>query len=114
MLENGQELDVTVKPVTRSEEQSKLYHKLIDQIAAQAKHAGSNWDALSWKRLLMNKFAKECPEAELSGGALIPNLDYNGVVEVNVLTRDLSVKQAGMFIDWLNAWAVENGVTLSE
>lgn len=111
ILENGQALTVTVKPITRSDEQNAKYHAMIGEIAEQAKHAGASWDDESWKRLLINKF---CRETGRNPGKLIPNLDMNGVVEVDILSRNFSVQDATEFIEWLNAWAVENGVTLSE
>lgn len=111
VLENGQALTLTVKPITRSDEQNAKYHSMISEVAKQAKHVGASWDSESWKRLLINKFAKETGR---NPGRLIPNLGLDGVVEVDILSRNFTVQDAGDFIEWLNAWAIENGVTLND
>lgn len=109
-LMSGGRLVVTVSEEPQTRSQQNLYHDLIDEIAAQAKHLGATWDAEDWKRLLINKWAKETGRKQ---GRIIPALDGDGVVEVGLLSRKFSKHDANEFIDWLYAWCAENGVDLA-
>ena len=110
-LTAGNRLVLEVRDESKSRDQEKLYHDLIGQIAEQAKHAGFNWDAESWKRLLLAKFAKDTGRA---GGKMIPSLDFDGVVEVEIKSRRFTKQDATEFIEWLYAWGAQNGVTFNE
>jgi hypothetical protein len=110
-LLDGKRLTVKVTPVSKSREQEEKYHAMIGEIAAQAKHLGSTWDAEGWKRLLLDDFAKETNRPR---GRLIPSLSGDGVVEVGLLSRNFSVQDGADFIEWLYAWGTEHGVTFRE
>lgn len=97
--------------VDKSREQEKKYHAMIGEVSDQAQHLGSKWEAEDWKRLLLDKFARETGRTH---GKIIPNLDQNGVVEVGIQSRRFSVSDGGEFIEWLYAWGTENGITFSE
>jgi hypothetical protein len=58
-LDSGVALVVQVDKETRTQDQNALYHSIIHQIAKQAQHLGSTWDAESWKRLLVDAYTKE-------------------------------------------------------
>ena len=88
-------------------DQQEKYHAMIGEIAKQAQHLGAKWDNEDWKRLLLNKFAKETGKQQ---GRIIPNLDGDGVVEVGLLSRRFGKKTASEFIEWLYAWGAENGI----
>lgn len=98
-------------PQRRTVDQNALYHSIIQQIAVQAAHLGSKWDAESWKRLLLDKFAKETGKPR---GRVIPNLDGDGVVEVGLLSRKFTKQDASEFVEWLLWWTSENGVELNQ
>lgn len=108
-LNAGRKLTLEVKEASKSREQERLYHELIGQIAKQAQHMGAKWSAEDFKRLLVDKFAREIG---LSGGKIIPNLDGTGIVQLGVQTRGFSVDQGSQFIEWLYAWAANNGVEI--
>ena len=109
-LASGRKLSMEIKDSDKSRDQEKLYHELIGQIAKQAQHLGATWDTEDWKRLLVDRFAHEIG---LLGGKIIPNLDGTGIVQLGIQTRKFTKEQATQFIEWLHAWAAENGVTLS-
>ena len=109
-LASGRKLSMEIKDSDKSRDQEKLYHELIGQIAKQAQHLGATWDTEDWKRLLVDRFAHEIG---LLGGKIIPNLDGTGIVQLGIQTRKFTKEQATQFIEWLHAWADENGVTLS-
>jgi hypothetical protein len=110
-LDAGRKLTLEVKDASKSREQEKLYHELIGQIAKQAQHLGAKWSTEDFKRLLVDQFAREIG---LTGAKIIPNLDGTGFVQLGVQTRKFTVDQGSQFIEWLYAWAANNGVTIDE
>lgn len=98
-------------PEGQSRDQQEKYHAMIGEVAAQAKHLGASWDAEDWKRLLLDRFARETGRAV---GKVIPNLSGDGVVEVGILSRRFSKRTANEFIEWLLAWGAENGIEYSD
>ena len=98
---------VTIADAPKTRAQEEKYHAMIGEIAAQAKHLGATWGAEDWKRLLLDKFARETGR---SHGKVIPNLDGNGVVEVGILSRKFGLEDGSEFIEFLNAWAAEHGI----
>jgi hypothetical protein len=107
----GKKLTLEIKDASKSREQERLYHELIGQIAKQAQHMGAKWSAEDFKRLLVDQFAREIG---ITGGKIIPNLDGSGVVQLGVQTKHFKAEQASQFIEWLYAWAANNGVTLDD
>jgi hypothetical protein len=107
----GKRLTLEIKEQSKSREQERLYHELIGQIAKQAQHMGAKWSAEDFKRLLVDQFAREIG---ITGGKIIPNLDGSGVVQLGVQTKHFKAEQASQFIEWLYAWAANNGVTIDE
>ena len=111
VLENGTALTIEIKRESRTLDQNAMYHSIIHQIAKQAQHLGSTWDAESWKRLLVDAYTKELGQYT---GQVIPNLTGNGIVQLGLQTRKFTKQQASEFTEWLMAWCVENGVVIDE
>jgi hypothetical protein len=107
----GKKFTLEIKQQSKSREQERLYHELIGQIAKQAQHLGAKWDAEDWKRLLVQEF---CKQNGLSSGRVIPNLSGDGICQLGQQTRKFTKEQASDFVEFLQAWASENGVTLNE
>jgi hypothetical protein len=107
-LEAGKHLVMEIKAASKSREQEEKYHAMIGDIAKQAKHLGSHWDADTWKRLLVDKFVRE----QGISSQIMANLDGNGIVQLGFQTRNFTKEQASEFVEWLYAWAADNGVTL--
>jgi hypothetical protein len=110
-LSSGVALVVQVDKETRTQDQNALYHSIIHQIAKQAQHLGSTWDAESWKRLLVDAYTKEHGQYT---GQVIPNLTGDGIVQLGLQTRKFTKAQASEFSEWLMAWCAENGVEIHE
>ena len=107
----GHRLVLEVSLECQSRDQQEKYHAMIGEVAAQAQHLGAKWDAEDWKRLLIDRFARETGRAV---GKVIPNLSGDGVVEVGILSRRFSKRTANEFIEWLSAWGADNGVEFSD
>jgi hypothetical protein len=110
-LMGGNKLSLQIKKENKSRDQEEKYHAMIGEISKQASHLGSKWDENDWKRLLLDKFARETGRTP---GKLISNLDMTGIVEVGIQSRKFTVSDAGEFIEWLHAWGADNGVTFNE
>ena len=110
-LDGGAALVVSVKLQSRSVEQNSMFHSIISQIAVQAEHAGSKWDAESWKRLLVDAYFAEKGERV---GRVVPNLTGDGIVQLGEQTRKFTKLQASEFTEFCMAWAAQNGVTINE
>ena len=111
MLQAGHRLVGEFRFESKTRDQEMKYHAMVGDIAQQAQHLGATWEAEDWKRLLIDKFARETGRTH---GKVIPNLDSNGVVEVGVLSRKFSRKDGSEFIEWLHAWGAENGCEFTE
>ena len=110
-LNTGKELDLEIVDAVRSDDQNKLYHVIIEKIATQSEHLGAKWDAESWKRLLVDQF---CRDSNIKTGVVIPNLSGDGIVQLGFQTRKFTKEQASEFVEWLNAWGAEHGITYSQ
>jgi hypothetical protein len=110
-LDGGAALVVSVKLQSRSVEQNSMFHSIISQIALQAEHAGSKWDAESWKRLLVDAYFAEKGERV---GRVVPNLTGDGIVQLGEQTRKFTKLQASEFTEFCMAWAAQNGVTIND
>ena len=98
---------------TRSDQQNKLMHSIIGQIAKQAKIHGSRWTAESFKRFLIDQWAHENGESA-SVSKVMPSIDGLRVVQLGLQSRRFTKEQAISFTEWLIYWATTNGVTLED
>ena len=110
-LSAGKQLTLEIKQANKSREQEEKYHAMIGEIAKQAQHLGAKWDAESWKRLLVDQF---CRDSNIKTGVVIPNLSGDGIVQLGFQTRKFTKEQASEFVEWLNAWGAEHGITYSQ
>ncbi len=106
----GKKLTLEIKQQSKSREQEQKYHAIIGEVAQQAWHMGSKWDAETWKRLLVDKY---CRETGINS-QIMANLDSNGLVQLGVQTRKFTKEQASEFVEFLIAWCDENGIELKE
>ena len=110
-LATGKHLTLEIKDASKSRVQEEKYHAMIGEIALQASHMGSKWDAESWKRLLVDQF---CKDNGIKTGVVIPNLAGDGIVQLGMQTRKFTKEQASEFMEWLHAWGAEHGVTYEQ
>lgn len=116
----GHRFRFTVKPETRRDGQNAHFHAQIADIAKQDQLYGKKLDAESWKRLLIDAFKHDTKDdadlkdewAKFGEMQLLPALNHAGFVAVGEQSRTFTVKLASAFIEWLNAYAAERGVTL--
>lgn len=100
------------EPLKRRAQEEK-YHAMIGDIARQVEHIGRKWHKDDMKRLLLDDFADEMRSAgtPLRGdGRVTPSLDGRRIVQLGVQSRDLSVKEAANFIEFLYAFGAQRDV----
>ena len=100
-------------PSLRSDQQNRLMHSIIGQIAAQAKIHGSRWSAESFKRFLIDQWAHENGEMA-SVSKIMPSIDGERVVQLGLQSRRFTKEQAISFTEWLLYWANTNGVKIDD
>jgi hypothetical protein len=110
-LQFGKKLVLSLTEESKTREQEQKYHAMIGEIAKQAQHLGATWDSRDWKRLLVQKF---CKDYKMAGGRIIPNLDGDGIVQLDFQTRKFTKEQGSQFIEWLHAWGAEHGIVFKE
>jgi len=105
-LNAGEKLTLEIKPESKSREQEKLYHAIIGRIAKQAEHAGAQWDVESWKRFLLDQFAKD---TDRPNGKVVASLDGDRIIQIGLQSRKFGKEDAMEFTEWLMAWAADKG-----
>lgn len=101
---------ITAKPVTRSSSQNAKLHAMLTEIAGQKEWAGMRRDVDTWKRLMVAAWCR----ARGENVELLPALDGHGVDIVFRRTSELSKGEMAELIEFVQAWAVEQGVQLSD
>ena len=94
--------------VRTSEQNSKL-HATIADIAEQKKWAGETLDLDSWKRLLTAAWARATGERV----SMYPALDGHGIEVLYRKTSRLSKQEMSELLEFVTAWAIDQGVRLS-
>ncbi len=108
---------VEIKPPNKSRDQEAKYHSMFSDFAKQIPFMGSMRDLETWKRLLVDAFARiKAAEGDpVQGvGAIVPNLDGTGFVQLGVQTRKFSKRHASEFIEYLYCYGAENNVVWTE
>jgi cell division inhibitor SulA len=93
----------------RSLDQNALLHAICSDIAKQKQWAGQWLDCEGWKRLFTDAW---CREAGLSPGKVVPSLDGQSVVVLNISTRKLKKAQMAELITWIYAYCDMEGIKL--
>lgn len=108
MLTAGHRMVVEVKPETRSLEQNAKLHAVLSDISSNMDWAGKRRDVETWKRLLTAAWCRARGESI----ELLPALDGHGIDIVFRRTSDLTRTEMVELIDFIHAWAAEQGVSL--
>jgi len=106
-------LVMTISEPVKKREQEEKYHAMIGDIADQCLFMGEKWHKDDWKRLLIDAFAqamREAGEPLHHDSRVSPSLDGHRVVQLGIQSKDFRVKEAANFIEYLQAYGVENGV----
>lgn len=97
-----------VQPI-RSLPQNSLLHVICADVAKQKDWAGKKRDTEAWKRLFAENW---CRDIGMSPGEVVPSLDGESVVILNISTRRLKKAQMADLITWIYAWCAHEGIKL--
>lgn len=97
---------VEVKPIKRSLPQNAKLHALITDISLSIPWAGQKRDVEVWKRLLTAAWLRARGEPL----EMLPALDGHGIDIVFRRTSELTVNEMIELIEYVQAWAVDQGV----
>ncbi len=106
----GHRLEVELRPARRNGNQNALLHVLLSDIARQVEWAGKYRSAEVWKRLLTAAWLRARGESV----EVLPAVDGHGVDVVFRRTSGLSKAECAELIDFIQAWAAQQGVELSQ
>ena len=95
---------VTIDPPGRTSEQNDRFHAMLQDVAEQKQWHGERLDIEEWKRLFSAAVFKEKMLPGISGGIVI----------VPKFTRRMSKGELSELMEFVSAWAVENGVRLND
>ena len=97
-----------IKPPNRSLEQNAKLHALIGDIAKEVIWANKEQSVETWKRLLTAAWLRARGEPV----EMLPAIDGHGVDIVFRPTSKLTVEEMSEFIEYIQAWAVEQGIKI--
>lgn len=101
---------VSVSAPRRNGDQNAKLHALLGDIAASVEWAGAKRDLDTWKRLLTAAWLR----ARGDNVTFLPAIDGAGVDIVFRHTSTLTRGECAELIDFVTAWAVDQGVTLAD
>lgn len=102
-------LVVKIQPMTRSLEQNSKLHALLSDISKQCEFNGEKRDIDTWKMIMVSahKIA--------TGGKAEMVIGLEGeVINLRESTAQMSVQRLASLIEYVQSWAVENDVILSD
>ena len=108
VLESPTGYVVEIKPKNRTLEQNSKLHVLIQEISQKVVWAGKKQEVETWKRLLTAAWLRARGEPV----EMLPAIDGYGVDVVFRPTSKLTVDEMSELIEYIQAWAVEQGVEI--
>jgi len=97
---------VEIRPKNRTLDQNAKIHALIQRISQVIVWAGKLQEVETWKRLLTAAWLRARGEPV----EMLPAIDGYGVDVVFRPTSKLTVEEMSEFIEYVQAWAVEQGI----
>lgn len=108
ILESPTGYVVEIKPKNRTLEQNSKLHVLIQEISQKVVWAGKKQEVETWKRLLTAAWLRARGEPV----EMLPAIDGYGVDVVFRPTSKLTVEEMSELIEYIQAWAVEQGIEI--
>jgi hypothetical protein len=94
----------------RTTEQNAKLHALLTDISQQREWAGKHIDVEAWKRLMVAAWER----ANKHPAEFYPAIDGQGFDVVYRRTSRLAKQDMIDLIEYVTAWAVDNGIVLAE
>ena len=94
----------------RNGEQNRLLHAILGEIAKRKEWAGQKWHMDDWKRLVTAAWLR----TKGQGVSMVPAIDGHGFDVLYQRTSTLSKGEFADLVDFVYAWAAEQGLELTE
>jgi hypothetical protein len=101
--------DIKAGPRTRSLDQNAKLHAMFGELEKKAKYLGRRLTAPQWKTLLISGHAV----ATHLGADMVPGIEGE-FVNLRESSAQMSVARMTSLIEYIHAWAAENGVQFNE
>ena len=106
----GHRMEVELRHEKRSLAENRMLHALLSEISRKVEWAGKKRDPETWKRLLTAAWCRARGEHV----EMLPALDGHGVDIVFRRTSQLTRSECAELIEYVLAWAIDQGVKLKE
>ena len=100
---------VTIAQETRTQQQNRLLHPLLTDIAKQAKWMGKPRSMLQWKVIMVSAHAIATGELN----EMVIGIEGE-VVNLRESTAAMSKKRFASLLDYVISWSAMNGIVFSE
>lgn len=105
LLQSKEKIVVEVRAPKRTEEQNAKLHAMLSDIARQKEFNGQKRTIEQWKMIFVSA------HRIATGGAAEMAIGLEGeVINLRESTAQMSVRRLVSLIEYINAWAAENGV----
>ena len=94
----------------RTTEQNSALHAILSDVAGQKEWCGQKLPVAVWKRLLVAAFER----ANRRPAEMYPSVDGHGMDIVYTHTSRMSKQELSELIEWIQAWAIDQGIVLRE
>ncbi len=98
---------VEIKPKTRTSEQNALLHKLLGEIAKRKEFGGKKRTTEQWKLIMVSGHSIATGRA----AEVVPGLEGE-FLNLRESTASMSVKRLSSLVEYVQAWAAENEVSI--
>ena len=95
-----------IREAKRNDQQNRLLHAAISDIARQVAWAGKQRDRETWKRLLVAAWMR----ATGRNVTLLPSIDGAGFDALYARTSRLTKGECAELVDYIHSWGADNGV----
>lgn len=90
----------------RTIDQNRRMWAMLNEISRNATHQGQRYSAENWKVLFMIAVGYELRMA--------PALDGNGLIPLSTKSSEMTIKEMGDLMTFMEAWCAENNIILTD
>lgn len=109
LLKSNNSIFVEVRSINRSDEQNAKLHAMLGDIAKQKTFNGKNLSIEQWKMVFVSG------HRIATGGESEMAIGLEGeVINLRESTAKMSIKRLSSLIEYITAWAAENGVKFKD
>lgn len=109
LLQAHERITVEVRPIRRSDEQNAKLHAMLSDIARQKEFNGQKRTIEEWKMIFVSA------HRIATGGQAEMVVGLEGeVINLRESTAQMGVKRLASLIEYIQAWAADNGVVFQK